>query len=399
MSEASGHLPGRDGRHSPGSGRFVPSGVDAQSWLGFEHRIQERRYRGLLEAIAAASARGDGIAARIALEEARELRPDAPELDEVAGRVALLPAGIPTVSASGHIWSRTVGAVALLVVGVALLTALDVARSNGPAAPEPVVALPMAPAVDLQAEAADRRHFDEDLTPATAEEPVVVTIPVADDPAPFEALPVRPAPPARTPPADPPRVPQPAVRAAAVVDAAADAPLRGDIPDELVALLPRREAVMASPLPRASGLLLIRPPVVSPGATVSPDPALVSAAAAPPAVVAPVRQDETHVASVLDRYAQAFDALDARAARAVWPSVDERALARAFAGLESQHVSFDDCSIDVRGEFANASCRGRASYVGKIGSRQPRTEPRQWRFELRRDGEAWKIESALAVRQ
>lgn len=109
--------------------------------------------------------------------------------------------------------------------------------------------------------------------------------------------------------------------------------------------------------------------------------------------------DETGVAAVLTQYARAYGQLDAGAARAVWPSVDEQALARAFAGLTSQDVAFDDCRIDVQGATANASCRGTASYVGKVGDGAPRTEAQTWRFELRRDGEAWKIENAEARRQ
>jgi hypothetical protein len=110
-------------------------------------------------------------------------------------------------------------------------------------------------------------------------------------------------------------------------------------------------------------------------------------------------REESRVAAVLNQYARAYARLDAGAARAVWPSVDERALARAFAGLASQDLAFDDCSIDVQGATANASCRGTAKYVGKIGNRQPRIEPRVWRFELHRDGEAWKIANAIASRQ
>ena len=105
------------------------------------------------------------------------------------------------------------------------------------------------------------------------------------------------------------------------------------------------------------------------------------------------------MAAVLNQYARAYGQLDAGAAREVWPTVNERALARAFAGLASQDVAFDDCQIDVIGTKANASCRGKASYVGKIGSGEQRTEARTWRFELRRDGEAWKIENAEARRQ
>src|SRR5687767_8773459 len=31
-------------------GRFIPSGVDAASWTDFEHRVQQRRFRALIEA-------------------------------------------------------------------------------------------------------------------------------------------------------------------------------------------------------------------------------------------------------------------------------------------------------------------------------------------------------------
>ena len=61
-------------------------------------------------------------------------------------------------------------------------------------------------------------------------------------------------------------------------------------------------------------------------------------------------------------------------------------------------AGFTACAIDVRGTTANASCRGKASYVGKVGSGETRTEARVWRFELRRDGDAWKIETAEARR-
>jgi hypothetical protein len=109
------------------------------------------------------------------------------------------------------------------------------------------------------------------------------------------------------------------------------------------------------------------------------------------------RSDNTRVAQVLNQYARACERLDPTAARAVWPTVDERALTRAFASLESQDVSFDRCDIDVKGNVASASCRGTASYVGKIGNRQPRTEARQWNFELKLHGDDWKIEKAQAL--
>ena len=75
--------------------------------------------------------------------------------------------------------------------------------------------------------------------------------------------------------------------------------------------------------------------------------------------------------------------LDAEAARAVWPSVDARALARAFDSLTSQELAFDTAVRD-RGEAATAKCRGSATYTPKIGSREPRLESRQWTFQLRK---------------
>jgi len=112
----------------------------------------------------------------------------------------------------------------------------------------------------------------------------------------------------------------------------------------------------------------------------------------------PVREEESRVEAVLRQYARAYGNLDATAARDVWPSVDQRALARAFDSLRSQQLSLQDCQIDVDGSKANASCRGQAQYVGKVGSGEPRIEPRTWRFELRRDGDVWKIANAEARR-
>jgi hypothetical protein len=130
-------------------------------------------------------------------------------------------------------------------------------------------------------------------------------------------------------------------------------------------------------------------PEASAPATRAPAPA----AARAEAVVTPVRpDDETLVQSALQQYARAYGRLDARAAKAVWPSVDETKLARAFADLESQTFAFDDCDITVSGPTASASCRGRATFAGKVGG--TRTESRTWRFDLRRAGEEWKIDTA-----
>src|SRR5215212_6095532 len=114
-----------DERNFGSAKQFVPSGVDAQSWIGFEHRIQERRFNALVETITGAVARRDGIAARAALEEARELRPDAPELERLAPRVALLPVAVPSATTSAYLWYRGLGAVAMFVVGIGLVIGIE----------------------------------------------------------------------------------------------------------------------------------------------------------------------------------------------------------------------------------------------------------------------------------
>jgi len=104
------------------------------------------------------------------------------------------------------------------------------------------------------------------------------------------------------------------------------------------------------------------------------------------------------VKQVLQRYRTAYDGLDARSAQAVFPAVNQAALARAFDGLASQTLTFDACDVQLRGEAAVATCRGSARYVPKIGSREPRVEPRVWNFSLRKTGSDWTIDSARAER-
>lgn len=112
----------------------------------------------------------------------------------------------------------------------------------------------------------------------------------------------------------------------------------------------------------------------------------------------PAVNDEAMVKQVLQRYRTAYEGLDARSARAVWPAVNEDALSRAFSALQSQTLIFDACDVRLRGDAAAATCRGSARYVPKVGSHEPRTEPRTWTFALRKNGPDWKIETARAER-
>jgi hypothetical protein len=139
------------------------------------------------------------------------------------------------------------------------------------------------------------------------------------------------------------------------------------------------------------------PPAAPPPAP-RPNPPVAMASAPAAASVVPAVDDENLVKSALQRYRRAYERLDARSAQAVWPAVNQAALARAFDGLASQTITFDNCDVQVRGSAASATCRGSARYVPKVGSREPRVESRVWNFALKKDAGEWKIDSARAER-
>jgi hypothetical protein len=361
--------------------RFVPSGVDAKSWMGFEERIQERRFRALLETARASIAAGDGESARAALEEARELRPSAPELDAYDARLTALACVSPRAAIDVN-GARILSAAGLLLFGISLVSGIDYLRSSPSQAPvvrsvpldaaaprEPVA--PLAPPADVPRPA--RR--------APALGTTGLDVPVAADSVPVDLQPAQ-------PPASEPLPP-------------------GEVSDDFVYPAP---ADVAPPSSRSIPLSpSVAPTRVAPAALPGPAPAaratgvIADVAAAPvaaavlpsPRVVVPdTARDRQRINDTLHAYARAYERLDAAAARQVWPSVNERALARAFAGLATQDIAFDSCSIDLRGGSARAQCRGRATYVGKVGGGAPHTEARRWDFQLSRDGEDWKIDSA-----
>ena len=134
--------------------------------------------------------------------------------------------------------------------------------------------------------------------------------------------------------------------------------------------------------------------VPAPPRTPAPAAAPPAAAAAVPA--APPMSDERRVRAALDRYQMAYSRLDATAARAVWPSVDRRALERAFGGLASQSISLGQCNVRVNGGSAQADCSGNASWTPRVGGGS-QTAARRWRFDLQNTAGEWVIVDA-AVR-
>src|SRR6185436_11860950 len=103
------------------------------------------------------------------------------------------------------------------------------------------------------------------------------------------------------------------------------------------------------------------PVAASPGPPpdAAPPPRAIEPAAPAPTVAgipAAVVDDAAMVRETLQRYRRAYSNLDAQLAHAVFPILDEGALAHAFANLRSQTLEFESCNIDVRSESARAVC-------------------------------------------
>lgn len=93
----------------------------------------------------------------------------------------------------------------------------------------------------------------------------------------------------------------------------------------------------------------------------------------------------------LQGYQSAFSRLDVDGVRQVWPSVDQKALAKAFDQLRREDLKFENCKVTVTGANAVAACGGTTEYVPKIGSKSPRVERHQWRISLQQVAERWVV--------
>jgi hypothetical protein len=101
--------------------------------------------------------------------------------------------------------------------------------------------------------------------------------------------------------------------------------------------------------------------------------------------------DEDLVRRLLDEFTGAFERLDVSATKAVWPSVDDRKLRRAYEQLSAQRLSLESCGITISGQTANARCQGSATYQPKIGNRAVEIASREWMFDLSKQDAAWRI--------
>ena len=125
----------------------------------------------------------------------------------------------------------------------------------------------------------------------------------------------------------------------------------------------------------------------------TPLPPAIAARPVPTTAADEVSKQTEIVLAVLREYSRAYDRLDVRATKAVYPSVDDRKLQRAFQELEGQQVRFASCGVSISssGAGANARCRGDATFRPKVGSRIVRLTDREWTFSLSRGGSGWQI--------
>jgi hypothetical protein len=425
--------------------------VSAEGFARFEQRTRLRRIERCATAARDAIARGRIGEAREALAEIQHLNAEAPELRELqvhldllqtqrdAAQTAHLFAARESIGAGRSSWGRFMASAAVFLLGIVAATWVENTTRRTPAAPA-TNAAPNAAAAgpEIGAPPADFL-IPRSVVPA---EPADVESPVNR----FDALPSllprstggfsesgarqtaespRAASTMSTLSADPRVVgtngvtssltPDVTARPRAVVGSGAN---RFDASGAATNSPPTIMRVANPPLTN-TGLTNVLVDAVTTAAFVPPPapapipardvappstPALVTSSASTPSnsVVATTNAggmpDDESVRRTLQRYRAAYTQLDARSASAVWPSVNQEALARAFDGLSSQELTFDACSVQVQGVAATATCRGSARYVPRVGSRVARVEARSWNFALRKAGDSWLIESARADR-
>lgn len=108
------------------------------------------------------------------------------------------------------------------------------------------------------------------------------------------------------------------------------------------------------------------------------------------------RAETQSIERVIREYREAVETLDAKRVKSVWPSANEKALAKAFAEIEQQSLSFDACVIGRDESHAEATCTGNARIVPRVGNPAPHYVIGEWRFTLRKTDAAWAIRSVEA---
>jgi hypothetical protein len=376
--------------------RVSRSHTSTAEWKSFEIRMRRRRLgRCLLRAEVALEA-GCFDDARLALAEARQLEPQEPSLDELEARVAAMRAVPPPPPPER---ARSNGP--LLVIAAVLVLAIPSAwlLTRTPTPPQSQAPVATAERITIAPEPMPTLRVGVREQVITPEVVTVPDAPVRPEPTGPRAAATTPVARPEPPPAAPPQsraTPTPTATASSTRPPPATRPE----PESMTAAAPAaRTPLPAAPPPSAAPDLPTRAPAapapIEPAATGTSGTRAAAREPAPEPAVDPAAETVSRIQGVLSRYEAAYSGLDAAAARAVWPSVDQRALARAFNNLESQRISLDQCSVAVDGASARAECRGSATWVPKVGS-GGRTEARRWTFDLRQASGGWHIVRADA---
>jgi hypothetical protein len=316
-----------------------PPPVSAEGYARFEQRAKKRRLNRCIRTARAAIERRRLDEARAALEEIVELDSGLPELSELTAAVGRLRRARWSTRPGPHVVAAAVFAATMFG-----------SWRHDPDPPLPRQASDSPPVLSSEPAAVTRVERETTSVASTPEPPV-------------------PLPETR-----------PGLRQIRTGDASTATPR--PVPD--VSAFATDPAVMSPRAPSVAPYLPVQQPAV----------AAIAAPAAPLPATLPGVDDEVLVRQALQRYRRAYEGLDAESAQAVYPGVNQAALARAFEGLQSQSFAFDACDMQLRERSATATCRGSARYVPKIGVRAPHTEPRVWRFTLRKNDGDWTIDSA-----
>jgi hypothetical protein len=375
----------------PNVGTRLPgptSHTSTHQWQSFEIRMRYRRAERCVARAEAAFDAGMEEEARAALAEARALNPETPDFDSV--RAAVLRRRAAVLAAQKQARLRRAAAIAGACV-LFVAAAVAIWTTSGPAVSAPTVPLaaaapaPSAPAVPAAtvspstetavpavSGASDSSKAANDSVAPTSGETRLTSTETAKPPDPLPAAEPSVAASSAAPEPSLPAIeksePQLRLETPAPATTSASLPPSTSGADRLVSDLPT--AVMRIPRP-------------------APPPA------APPPPPDPRTLEEPRVRATLAQFEAAYNSLSAQAAQAVWPTVDERSLARAFDSLESQQVALGECSITINGTTAAADCAVTTSWTPKVGGGQ-RRESRRWRFDLAKANGAWVIENFQA---
>jgi hypothetical protein len=386
--------------------------VSTEGYARFEERAKRRRVDKRIDAAKAAIQQKKLRDAAAALNEVLELDPNLPELASLTAAFDNLRRSLAKPKPRRGPWLAAAAAFGATVLGASWLqeSRLLQSRPVAPTAPLVARAVQAAPAPATAAPADQPTGTaGKDVSPPPIEPHAAEP---ADRPAaePIDRSTTEPVERSTAGPADRSATPPIDHSAAAPIDRPVAAPGRDTTPPPMPSPPPVRASSPAvqppaqvASVPAPTPIQEVSLPPAPAARPVAPTARAVPEATTTPSVVpatpvVPLNDDEMQVKQVLQRYRVAYEGLDAQSAQDVWPAVNQVALARAFEGLESQRLTFEACNVELQGSHALATCRGTARYVPKVGSRQPRTEPRIWSFALRKIGADWKIDNARAER-